>query len=353
MITFFTDPHIGLRRVTNTTPKSRLILRDAGYHEARDILEGANHKGLVCLGDLFDNYTNNELDLLRGREIAQSCDLVIGGNHDMTPDVSTFNSLELIKQTIDLDRTAIVQPASSQLFLDPVVELHLNKETRAAMVAIPHHSTQSMFEQALEKAQLMDIKGKTGAGWVRFLLLHCNYESPHELTETSLNLTREWAERLLTKYNYIMLGHEHQPRDLMNGRLVILGNIHPTGFSDISDKRIAKFNNGELRFEQVWSMSDGYLEVDCQDIPEENIDPVQFVRITGEAQHGQLAHIAKSVGKLWRSNPAMLAVKSSVEVHRTKETARSHSEMRSLPQLIEYELASDPPMLGMWKEATK
>jgi len=344
MITFFTDPHIGLKRTANTTPTSRAQLRDHIAMTAFDI--AANAKGkVICLGDLFDSYSNTEDSILTGRSIASMCDLVLGGNHDVTQDATKVGSLGLVAWTINTDATQVVLPR----FNEVVHRKSYIAEDRTSLTAVPHHTTQALFEEALAAAeggvQIDDEES------VNILLLHCNYESPYDLTETSLNLTKAWAERLLEKFDYILLGHEHNPRDLFDGRLIILGNTFPTSFSDISDKRILHFEDGEMRSEWIWREAQRAMSCPATDIPEGDISPVQFLEIEGEVEHGQLAFIAKSISSLWRGNPQLLAVKSSVKVQGMQEAIRRKADTRSLPQLIEAELADKKDQLELWHEA--
>jgi len=347
MITFFTDPHIGLKRTANTTPTSRAQLRQNIALTAFDVVSNATGK-VVCLGDLFDNYSNTEDDILTGRSIASMCDLVLGGNHDVTQDVTKVGSLELVSRTINSTATKIVLPR----FNEVVVEQFYSEADKFSIAAVPHHTTQELFEKALQAALDTDrFSSVTPGDMAEILILHCNYESPHELTETSLNLTKSWAERLLERFDYILLGHEHNPRDLFDGRLIILGNTFPTSFSDISDKRILHFEDGEMRSEWIWSEANRAMTCDAIDIPEGHIDPVQFLEVEGEVEHGQLAFIAKSIGALWRNNPQLLAVKSSVKVTGMQEAVRHRADTRSLPQLIEAELAGNKDQLELWHEA--
>ena len=345
MITFFTDPHIGLKRTANTTPISRAKLRDHIAMTAFDVVSNASGK-VVCLGDLFDNYSNTEDIILTGRSIASMCDIVLGGNHDVTQDATKTGSLELVAKTINTTATQIVLPR----FNEVVVSSHYYEEDNCVLVSVPHHSTQGLFEDALASSISYPTEFQECTS---ILLLHCNYESPHELTETSLNLSEGQAEQLLSRFDYILLGHEHNPRDLFDGRLIIVGNTHPTSFSDISDKRILQFEDGEMRSQWIWREAEMAISCPATDVPEGDISPVQFLEVEGEVEHGQLAFIAKSISSLWRSNPQLLAVKSSVKVTGMQEAVRRKADTRSLPQLIEEELAENRDQLDMWHEALR
>ena len=340
---FYTDPHIGVNRTGNTTPASREKLKESINNTVGKIL-GRRQEGdyLICLGDLFDTYSNPESVIRQGSTIVEMTDLILAGNHDVVADADKVGSLELI-----------MGHHPSKVIYAPFNEPHCDVRTfdGVAVVAVPHVTTQDLFEEslsiAIEKAELM-------TGMQRMLCLHCNYDSPHELTETSLNLTPERVQQLLGSFNYVLLGHEHQPRDLFGGRLIILGNTHPTGFSDISPKRIAILDDKVLHFEEVWSEHEGYGEFYSDDLPALHATLNQFVRIKGSVSSDQMAGVSKAISTLWKTSPNLLAMKSEVTVSDVPQQEADQGEMtpETLPALIERELESDPAMQSMWKEFT-
>lgn len=351
-IVIFTDPHIGTKRTTGTTPDSRKKLQQAILDTLYSFLpeEQDYDHFYVCAGDVFDTYSNPEEVLAQGRDIMRRCDMVIAGNHDVIPIADKKGSLEYINET-EKGGAIIVHAPFGKVWVQ-------TEEMDSTLVTgVAHTTTQELFELSLDKA----IENRTAASMElpAILVLHCNFESPHDLTETSLNLTEGRAAHLLEYFDYIFLGHEHQPRDLFGGRLVILGNTHPTSFSDISDKRIAIVDNvgGNLQvnFKEIWNASQHYSEHDVSDIA---LLPMattgQFIRLTGQVPSDQLGQVAKAVKKLWKDSPNLIALRSEVQVTGATEIDSTAAEAtaETLPALISRELASDPSMKAMWEEFT-
>jgi DNA repair exonuclease SbcCD nuclease subunit len=341
----YTDPHIGVNRAGNTTPASREALRQSilsTLYGVIDMKEDGHQR--LCLGDLFDTYSNPEPVIRQGMRIVEGTTLTLAGNHDVVADADKMGSMQLIAEQFP---GKVVQAPFG-------VPTHcLTYVSNIAVAAVPHVTTQSLFEEALDQLYIA-VSTEVPAGKTKILCLHCNYDSPHELTETSLNLTPERAERLLNQFDYIFLGHEHQPRDLFDGRLVILGNIHPTGFSDISDKRIAIIDEDGLRFEQVWSKAAGYAEIDIGRPELGAQESAQFIRVTGTVSSEDIGTVSRSVSNLWKTCPSLLALKSEVVVEgvEQQETGGAEVTAETLPALVERELADHPARLAMWKEFT-
>jgi DNA repair exonuclease SbcCD nuclease subunit len=336
----YTDPHLGVTRTGNTTPRSRQLLRDSICNTLDDILmmKGANDH-LICLGDLFDSYSNSEEIISEGMQVVARTDLTLAGNHDVVADADKVGSLELIAESYPgkVCRAAFNEPTHLLTRLGDVI-----------VGAVPHVTTQTLFEEALDQLYIA-----VSTDQLKILCLHCNFESPYALTETSLNLTKERVEKLLDTFHYIVIGHEHQPREHYEGRLIILGNIHPTGFSDISDKRVAVVDASGVRFEQVWDPSMGYAEYQYDDIPTTFGTNAQFVRIKGSVPSEHIAQVSKAVNQLWKTSPGLLALRSEVTVDDiVQEQQDDGATAETLPSLIAKELESSPAMKAMWEEFT-
>ena len=198
MLILYADPHLGLNRTSNTTPASRIKLRESITTTVDDILDHKqNGDFAVCLGDLFDTYSNPENTIRLGESFIELTDLVLAGNHDVVADADEVGSLELLKRT----RTDKIVYAP---FNEPRAELH--QFSGIYVVSVPHVTTQELFEESLARAEHLLTEMTLDTRRPRILCLHCNFDSPHELTETSLNLTPEMAERMLKSFNHVFLG---------------------------------------------------------------------------------------------------------------------------------------------------
>ena len=341
---FYTDPHLGLVRNANTTPASRAKLQKALYEQCLHILDKYQADYTICAGDLFDKFSNPEKTLLQGYHVLSKTHCVIAGNHDVHPSKPAIGTLDALASIGPYPSSVICRPAFDE------VEVSYTDYRGVGVCCVPHHTTQGLFEEALDRA-MQEQSEYTEFLSNSILVLHCNYDSEFADNETTLNLSPQKAEQLLEHYDYIVMGHEHQPRNLFGGRLIILGNTHPTGFSDISDKRIVIFDDGVPEFHKVWDAASQYTAYDVETIPEST--ERQFVRIAGSVNSSALADVAKSISSLWKSSPNLLGVKSDVTAvldDCTEETARVSGE--TLPQLIAKELRADPDAFGLWEELT-
>jgi predicted phosphodiesterase len=218
---FVSDIHFGLSRQANHTQESSLRREAAAREALSDIYYGVLKKDLVvavCAGDFFDKFSNPETTIIQAIPYANSFDYILAGNHDHSQRADTYSSLDLLAETLDSRVSVITAPQS-----DPMRSLWF----------VPHCLTQDQFVEALEKARL-DASLQSCPG---ILVTHCNYAMPFELSSSSLNMTREMAEHLLGVFDYVLLGHEHTPKEDFDGRLIVIGSHFPTSFSDLTDKR--------------------------------------------------------------------------------------------------------------------
>ena len=207
MIVFYADPHLGLSRAGNTTPRSSAALQERLFKQAEWVTK---HKGYkICMGDMFDTFSNKENIQDRTIPILQRTALTLSGNHDVVNQADKVGSLKMLDEAFKK-----LTGAGRCLFADfgqpEAFSWHL-KEEGAHVVAIPHVASQALFEASLKRA----VNTRMQADATKILLLHCNYDMKEEwATDTSLNLTSARAQDLLARFDYILLGHEHGGRCL-------------------------------------------------------------------------------------------------------------------------------------------
>ena len=343
MIIFYTDPHLGLTRSGNTTPRSAASLQERLFTQSYNICQRDGLK--VCLGDMFDTYSNNERVMDRAMPILSKTALTLSGNHDVVNQAGKMGSLEMMNGMF-----ASLTGQGKALFSEfgkPMAFSWPLYEESVHLVAVPHVASQEIFEESLVDA--MQIKIDRGHGGA-MLLLHCNYDlSSAWATETSLNLTPEMCERLLEKFDYIMLGHEHAPAEYFDGRVIILGNTFPTGLGDVSDKRIAIMEEGHLRFEQIWDASTGYAEFTPATLPERT--DANFARLKGEIEPGTMLELTQAINRLWKRSPNLYCLKMEAKVvglSQDMDDKKVTTSLAQLPDIIRRELTSQPAMLSLW-----
>lgn len=344
-VVIFSDPHVGLRRTANTTPTSSARLREAINEQLADII-GRPAEFRICGGDWFDTFSNEEGVIASTYPLIKEMDLVLAGNHDLVNIKGKMGSLGLLKEMLgNTDAIPINDVGESNGFLH-TYENHL-------FFSVPHCSTQELFEKAVDAtAKGSNVYNKEGRK--KYLLLHCNYNSNFsDGRQTDLNLTRAKAAELVDHFDYIILGHEHNPYEDFQGKLIVLGNIHPTSFSDITDKRIMTIGDDGVKFVPVWKKSKGYQEINWQDLEESY--PHQFIKITGTAKAENLRDIMKAAKTIEKNSPNLFALKMDVEIEGLAKMQESCAEDKSqtIVDKVEQSLESTPELLELWKEFAK
>lgn len=297
----FSDPHLGTKRAAHTTAESAQRLKDRLYTSAlmaSDALHGIN----ICGGDLFDRAYNDEATLVQGYVIAQRCKKVLSGNHDETNRQGATTSLHALKE---MGSPIVACEDLSTPYFD----------TFNCFWMVPHHASQENFDEALKLAAEDSGRIDNPNRGNRYLLLHCNYNCPFDTEDSTLNLTPEMAEFLLQHFTRIFIGHEHNSKLLFDDRLVIMGNTHPTSYSDISDKFRWELNTqtDELKKVLLWEKSYAYREINFGD-PVPDLRGVQFVDVIGAEPVDNGVEVAEYVRSIWNAGNTLIAVRNNVEI---------------------------------------
>lgn len=299
-ITLFTDPHLGTSRAAHTTRESSKRLTQALYQQALEVASSTDIT--ACLGDLFDRSQNSEDIIVQGFEVARRCKWTLAGNHDSTNRSDTVTSLDALQKM----GCSIVasKDLSTAYFL-----------AEGPIYFVPHHASQALFERALKDAGAHATKEREGKASV--LMLHCNYDFGFASEDDTLNLSAEASAELLEAFDYIFLGHEHNPSSHHGGRLVVLGNTHATSFSDISDKfsYTLEVDDASIQLTKtcIWSKATSFAEVRLgAELPD--LSEVQFVDVTGIADAAGALEVAEFIQTIWKAGPELLAVRNSVQI---------------------------------------
>jgi DNA repair exonuclease SbcCD nuclease subunit len=273
MIVLVSDLHLGTNRTANTTLQSRKKLQDELFGTAVRTLVRYKAKAntLIVAGDLFDNDTNDERTILQGFKIAEMCDVILAGNHDLPNRDGKVSSLQLLDEMTGKDGTVVIPKVGDVRIEQGVAKCGTN------ITLIPHHATQELFDQAIDQAVRNPIGG--------LVITHCNFDSDRALhDDASLNITRKQAQALFDAgYEYVLNGHEHKHSAHMGGRFVNLGNTHPTSMGDISDKYVWTYSQSEgLTKHLIWDTAD-YVPVELtDDTLNSTLVSGQFIDLSGE-----------------------------------------------------------------------
>lgn len=287
------DPHLGLSRKTHTT-------RDSARRWGQEIfvrtLEAVGREGKTVLnGDLFDRTYNTETVISQGIAIALECEKVLAGNHDETNRADTKCSLDIV--------AGVTQNVVKQEELGVPFFSH-NQQ----MFMVPHHPTQELFHEALTSAL---HEAAASQERYKYLFVHCNRGELPNMTEETLTILDEQEDELLQVFDRIFYGHLHEPKIEKEGKVIQLGNIFPTSFSDISNKFTWLLNSetNELSKEVIFDASDSSKKLKLGQ-PFEELEQVMFFEVTGT---GTRSEIADYVQQVWEVNPQVLAVRANCE----------------------------------------
>lgn len=324
MIVLLSDPHLGTNRVANTTLQSRNKLQDALFAVLiRTLIRyKAKANTLVLAGDLFDSDSNDERVILQGFKVAEMCDVILAGNHDLPNREGKVSSLQLLDEMTGKDGTIVIPPMGRVHIEQGAAKCGTN------ITLIPHHATQQLFDEAIQQAVSNPIGG--------IVITHCNFDSERALhDDASLNITRKQAQALFDAgYEYVLNGHEHAHSSHMGGKFVNLGNTHPTSMGDICNKYVWTYcqSNG-LQKHCIWSM-DQFVEVDLNAESMSNtVKSGQFIDISGEIKPEEGPALAEFVRRCF-DNPEALMVRNRVSYTTDKLIAES-SEVGTVYNLAE------------------
>jgi hypothetical protein len=142
----------------------------------------------------------------------------------------------------------------------------------------------------------------------------------------------------------------------LDGRLIVLGNVHPTGFSDISDKYVYSFSQSTGMFTKtkVWDQKEHYLELNWRE--QADLRAKQFLKLTGDMDQQEVPLLAKRVSQVWNENPTLLAVKVDVRLQEAYTASPTKVEdNRTLATRITAALRSgnDQEIFEMWKQLSE
>lgn len=300
------DLHLGVNRVSGTTPQSREDLRTyvfAEFDKLLDITEDDND--LVILGDLFDAFEVAPRDWLEAyRLLAAWCAYdshhtlyLVAGNHDISPKglkVSTFEAIGavLVKQfknvkVIGIDKT---------LTVDGYIHI------------VAHHRNQEFFDLALAEVLEDCERGD-------YVLLHANFNNKFaERSDHSLNVSEAQALEFTKKGVTLIHAHEHQSRVEIphgtpadGGSVICLGNQIPTSVADClgnNSKFYWSLGHGGLTKTECWMAEGNYEAVDWRDLNQDS--PAKFIRVVGDAVNAEAAQVIDAIHRFRQKSHAFV-----------------------------------------------
>lgn len=327
-ILWFTDPHIGVRRSSHTTSASQDKLRDFLFQEVMTMLDTQQEKMgpgdlTICLGDLFDLYSNREDVIAQGAQVAARCDYVLAGNHDLRNNENVVSSLQLLQKMELEDDPNLVENGihKSKFIISPDGSLPYARRINVAddldLIFVPHCFDQATFVSSISAA-IMLRRDKFS-----ILCLHCNVGEGHghaEAEGTALYLTNELMSLVNKSFNMILVGHEHEPKKTHH--ITTLGNFFPITFGEIADRFVYMFDSETKHLEKIptFKKEDQYVAIEVMDFLESGgeIDcGIPLVEVTGTISASEYPDLSRALLKFWRQNAdSLFAVRNSVIVEK-------------------------------------
>lgn len=361
VLRFFTDPHVGKELKANTTPASRALLAEQiRLHglQAATMPHPEDRKvvATICGGDLFDTDSNPEHVLLAGAQVAEKCTVVLGGNHDVINATGRTSSLHALA-VLTCDERFVLPPEPGKVAVDRKgfgpAGLH-----QVELFTVPHHARQQEFEQALAVAK---SQAEACGAERKLLLVHCNFNLTFEAGENDLNLSDAKARHLLQTFDYIVMGHDHRPRRECEGRLIVLGNTHPTSFSDQGTKYTWFYDSQTNDWTQVVNAGDGLMEVEASKLLEDwhnerlqEYAGAEWIDIRGTLEPDQGVDLAKAIRELWRKGDFLYAIRASKVLYRAAgqtDDQVTGAAQKTLIEIVEEQLSNSPDLLELFLEA--
>lgn len=289
------DTHGGVIRSAGTTPATAYALRQWVIQQIASLLQRASGCDLLINGDLFDLEHIPYADLLAiytliGQWLVDNPDSILylpPGNHDLAKTLTTMSSQQFLTNLLSMFGDRVVVPTAGQAIT----------VAGAKGWVIPHMTNQELFDLELEKVPP-----------VKYLFLHCNFDNKFaQQSDHSLNLSAEQAEKLPVER--IVLGHEHQRRVALTGKVMVTGNQFPTSVADClgnKDKYMAMITPTNFELQQVWVGEGSFVRVNWRELNLIAPDHGQFIRVEGEATASEAPLVVQSISKLRKVHQAFV-----------------------------------------------
>lgn len=349
----FSDPHLGLSRAANTTLESRRRFREFLHSHTLGVISELWKEDvdkIFCLGDLFDSYANDESILLQGFEVLQELEGCLVGNHDIANRVDSVGTLQALQHLYaNLPRSMKSNPV---IYNDSPNEPRIRnwKYDLSRWTFVPHVLTQELFCQSLELAEQVPLEHN-----MQVLCLHCNVGVPGyaevEDKGTTLYLTEEWQERLLKKYDLILVGHEHPPKTLHDSRLVVVGNVYPLAFGEIADRYAYVVDDEQktiVKSIRIFNQVESFKQIQATELlgseGKYEAGAATIVEVTGTVRRSDQAELARSIAAFWRNNEGVFLFRNATKTEEVSAAKRHENTFvpKTLPELVSESVANTP-----------
>lgn len=326
------DVHLGVSRVGGTTVESSQALRE--YLQSRFWQLLGLSDDVLINGDLFDSYRVPTLDLLRAYETISEWlgakperrVVLVPGNHDLSKSSQEVSSFELMSRLLQ------------SRYPERVQYIQGTGWAREGIYVISHVVNQDIFD--LELGRIPD--------GTKYLMIHANLDSRFAAeAEHSLNLSRNQAKEITSRGITIVMGHEHQGREILGGKVIMVGNQVPGSVSDCishgdgqkdGTKRALVIEDGKHHFVPTWAPDDPegwFAKVDWRGLKDVEEEGRGFIRVEGDASEAEAADVIKAISA-FRQRSKSFVVANAVRVEQAEtleDIAASIEDIRSVSVL--------------------
>lgn len=190
------------------------------------------------------------------------------------------------------------------------------------------------------------------------LLLHCNWNMTVGQGENDLNLTQAKAAQLAKYFDFIILGHDHHPRRELGGKVIILGNTHPTSFGDLGEKYVWFYHSQSNHFSTEVNAKDSSVTLDAKELIEAHqsdclahLGDYEWIDVRGTLPQEAAVDLAKALRALWKACPYLYGLRSSHVTYEGMELAADVASAGpvNLMEMVESKLTAE--LKPLWLEA--
>jgi hypothetical protein len=318
------DLHISAIRNAGTTPTTAYQLRQELLAGFKALLDRCDSDVLVN-GDFADSYKMIPADMLdcykiltewlsRGHRF-----YAVPGNHCLSKSSLDLSSFEFLFRLLEEQ-----YPVQVRLMMKP-------EKVRDGIYALGHVTNQDILNLEMEKVP----EGTD------YLLLHANYNNHFAVqSDHSLNVSKEQA--LESKAKLLIFGHEHQQREGLGGKVIVVGNQMPSSVADClgnTTKRMLKITDAGIESIETWKAEGDFVELDWRELADTG---ARFIRVTGDASCGEAAQVVTAIAKFRGSSKALVITNAVViegqdnteEINLTHEQITNFNVMDALLELL-------------------
>ena len=344
----FSDPHVGRQWGAHAVPMTREKLTDRYLDPIRELCQIPGNHRLVCGGDWFDKAHNSERTIQQSNYLMQRLEILVAGNHDHASRESALTSLQLLAGLSD-NNESIVKIAPDHLNEAYATCSFIGRDDDLAILTVPHHASQALFEQALYEAE----EGARGMDGWKVLVIHANHGAPGAgKADSGLYFTPALQQAMEKTFDYILMGHEHLPKQ--QGKTLVMGSTQPCNFGEIGPRFFYGFyaHEGSLKFDRIPIQTQlTYIRHDAEQLlAADDWKGAELVDIQGHLPVAKARKLQALVKDFYAAGSLAVRVDVTFESGNSLDGEQVTGSMRNLVQVVRDELGDNKAWLELFDE---